>query len=412
MIIALSWKNLWRNRRRSLITMSAIAFGIFLAVTMNGIATHMYGKLIDASVRLGLGHVSFQAAGYQADPTLKKRLPGAHALAAQIAQRPEVAAALPRIQGAAMFSTANKSVGGIFMALDPTRESAETHLLLKAVTQGRAIADPQGRGALVGERMAQRLGLKLGRKLVLTFNDAHGQMSTAMFRVEGLFKSGVDEVDGSTVLLPLGSAADMLGYADGDASAVAVLLKDARDSGAASRRLGQDLGRPDAEVLSWQDTLPQLAGMMRVDRAFDYLFQMVLGLVIAVGVLNTALMSVMERRREMGVMLAVGLSPERLFALMLAESTWLGLLGLALGGAVSLPWYWYLAHTGLDFSSMMPPEGVAMGGVLMEPVYYAQLFWPQVALIAAVAIGLSCMAGLLPAWKAARVPPLESIRDL
>lgn len=412
MLLSLAWKNLWRNRRRTAITVLAVAFGVWLSATSTGLATDSYARLIDSTVRLGLGHATVQAKGYQAAPNLKKRLAGAGALAAQLRQRPEVENALPRTQGAAMFSTASKSVGGIFMAIDPRLENAQSHLLLRCLVQGQAFSTPDARTAVVGTRLAERLGLKLGRKFVVTATDVHGQMTTALFRVCGLFHTGSDEMDGNGVLLPLASAGAMLGYAPDEASAVAILLKDSRDAESEAQALGADLRRPDAEVLPWQETQAELAGFMRVDRAFNYLFQFVLGLVIAVGVLNTALMSVMERRREMGVMMALGLSPLRLFGMVLLESLWQGLLGLALGTALCVPWMIFLLRHGLDFSSMMPKGGTAIGGVLLDPVYHALLYPSQVLAISGLALGLTCLAGIFPAWKAGRVPPVESIRDL
>lgn len=412
MLFSLAWKNIWRNQRRTLVTVLAVSFGIWLALTATGLATGSYANLIDASVRMGLGHVSVQAKGYQEAPSLKKRLAGAVALAERLRGEPGVLRALPRIQGAAMFSSASNSLGGLFMAVDPALEDAQSHLLVRSLSAGALFKGTADRTALLGWRLAERLGLKLGRKFVVTVTDVHGQMATGLFRVGGLFRTGADEMDGNAVLLPLGSAAALLGYAPGEATAVAVLLEDRRDAQARAAALGAELARPDAEVLPWQETQPELAGIMRIDRAFDYLFQLVLGMVIAVGVLNTALMSVMERRREMGVMLAIGLSPGRLFGMVLLESLCQGLLGALLAALVCAPWLLFLHFKGLDFSAFLPKEGATLGGVLLDPVYHALLYPGQVAATVGVALALCAGAGLFPAWKAGRLPPVESIRDL
>jgi ABC-type lipoprotein release transport system permease subunit len=412
MIFALAWKNIWRNKRRTLITVAAVTFGVWLGLTSTGLATGSYANLIDASVRMGMGHVSVLAKGYQEAPNLKKRLSGADALAARLRGEPGVLRAVPRTQGAAMFSTATKSVGGLFMAVDPSLEDAQSHLLVKSLSEGEVFKTADAKTAVVGWRLAERLGLKMGRKFVVTLTDVHGQMATGLFHVGGLFRTGADEMDGNAVLLPIGTVGALLGYAPGEATGVAVLLSDRRDSAGAAARFGASLARPDAEVLPWQETQPELAGIMRIDRAFDYLFQFVLGLVIAVGVLNTALMSVMERKREMGVMMAIGLSPWRLFNMVLLESLWQGLLGLLFAAVLCVPWIAFLHIHGLDFSALLPKEGASLGGVLLDPVYHALLYPSQVAVTGGIAQALCVLAGLFPAWKAGRVPPVESIRDL
>lgn len=411
MIRKLAWRNLWRNKRRTLITVLSVAFGVLLSVTFTGVGGYIYTLIIDSGVSMGMGHVSIQAKGYQELPSLKKRIGSISALRQAALAIPGVTAASPRIQGPGMFSTANRSVGGFFVALDPSLESAQTSQLLKAVKEGAVFESGQSKGALIGARMAEKLKLQVGKKMVCTFTNVDGEVGSVLLRVSGIFKSGSEEADGGIVLLPISAAAQTLGYGADEAGGLAIFLKDQRQAEGVAAQLQSSLTRPDCEILSWQQTQTELAGIVRVDKAFNYFFQFVLGLMISIGILNTVLMSVLERKREFGVMLALGLGPEVLFRLVLSESLFLGLAGLVAGALVSLPWALYLAGHGLDLRHLAP-QGVEAGTVMIELIYHIRLYPIHAMTISTVLLTLTMLAGLYPAWKAGRVPPVESIKSL
>jgi ABC-type lipoprotein release transport system permease subunit len=410
-MLKMAWRNLWRNRRRTVITLVSIAFGVLLCVTFTSLNDSSYDKMIELSTRMGLGHVSIQPKGYLAAPSLKLRLSGIAGLRQQALAMPGVAAALPRLQGPALFATAARSVGGFFVAVDPALESPANNTLLRCLVEGRLFSSSDEAGVVVGARMAEKLKLKLGKKMVVTVSDIHGEMASTLVRVTGIYRTGVDEVDGMTLLLPMGTMAALLGYGPDEATAVSVLLSDHRQSGALAVQLEAGLGRTDTEVLPWTLTQANLADMIKVDSISGGFVQLILAVMIAMGVLNTVLMSVIERQREFGIMLALGLSPARLMGLVLAEGFWIGLLGLAAGVAVTWPWYAYLRDHGLDLTRFLPPGGLEVGGVMLEPIYHGLLYPDRAALIAAGAVGLVLLASAYPAWRAGRVPPMEAIRN-
>ncbi len=407
----LGWRNLWRRRRRTLITLTSIGFGVFLAVTFTGTGDYFYTKMIDTSATMGMGHVSIQAAGYNASPTLDKRLAGATQLREQVMQLPEVRDARQRIVGQAMFSSASKTVGGAFIAVEPANENAEFNLFLKAMVEGDMPQNNNSRGIVIGVEMADKLGLKIGRKIVYTTTDVHGEIVSEIARVRGLFETGVREVDSGMVMLPIDRVRNMLGYADDEATLVAIVLDDQRHARKVRDLLQQQYGQEDREFLSWHESQQEVSGLIAMDKSTNYLSQVLIGLLIGAGIFNTMLMSVLERKREFGIMMAVGMAPLSLFLLVIIESFWVALLGLITGSILTAPWFAFLYYKGLDISGMMGDDYTA-GGVLIEPILKIALFGESAMAIVSAIFILALLSGLYPAWRAARVPPVETLRAL
>ncbi len=407
----MAWRTLARNKRRSLITSFSVAFGILLAVTFTGSGDYSYTSMIDTSAVMGFGHVSVEAAGYNARPGLARRLTGAGAVRRVALGLPRVAGAYVRIMGQAMFAAGAKSVGGVFMAVDPRLEKPLHNFFLRSIVEGRLFDDTNGRGAVVGAGMAVKLNLRLGKKIIVTVTDKNGQLTSELTRVCGIFKTGDDSVDSGMVLLPLGRMRQVLNYGPDDATMVAVYVDDLRQVNRVRTLLAAKLDRKaDIEVLPWQETQPDLAGLIAVDRLFNYLLQFLVGLVIAAGILNTMLMSVLERTREFGIMMALGMTPRQVVGLVLVESFWLGVMGLLLGVILTTPWFVYMSRVGIDLSRHIGQDYSA-GGVLVDPVMKLRLYKESALVILSAAFGLTMAAGVYPAIRAGRTMPVESLKE-
>ncbi|GMR20789.1 MAG: ABC transporter permease [Gammaproteobacteria bacterium] len=410
-LTVIAWRNVWRRKRRTLITGFSIGFGVMLAVTFTGTGDYMYTNMINSSATMGLGHITVAARGYNDTPTLDKRLDGVAELRQTLQSNPSTTQVVIRIMGQAMFASAIKTVGGVFIAVDPAQESENVNEMLKSIIEGKIFTSSSGRGVVVGQRMAERLKLKLGKKLVYTTTDIHGEIVSAIARVSGIYKTGINEVDGHIVLLPLNRVRKILQYGDDEAGLVAVMIRDQRYTDSVQQQLLASVGRPEREVLSWRQTQSDLAGLITIDRSSNYITQLLVGLLIAAGILNTLLMSVLERTREFGIMIAVGMSPATLFRLVMAESFWMALIGLLLGILLTAPWFYYMSTVGIDFSSSIGNEYTA-SGVLIDPVIKIRLFKESVAVILLAVFTLTMVSGLYPAWRAGRVVPVESIKTI
>jgi len=409
----LAWKNLWRHKRRTLITGFSISLGIFLSTTFTGTGDYTYTNMIDASAAMGFGHVTVEAKDFNDTPSLDKRLKDTEKLRTQIAQLTNVSDATVRIMGQAMFASASKSVGGSFLAINPATESAEINLLIRAITEGALFAEDDLRGIVIGSIMAEKLKLKLGKKIVYTTTDINGEIVGEVARIRAIFRTGLDELDGAVVLLPINRVRETLGYSPDEASMITVIISDQRRAIEVRDQIAAMIDDQQTETLSWQQTQRDLAGLITIDKTTNYLSQVLIGVVIAAGILNTLLMGVMERTREFGIMMAIGMPPSALFRLVILESFWLAILGLIMGVIITAPWFYYLYYTGLDFSKVFDEMGsYSAGGVLLDPVIHIRLFKESIIAILSGVFTLTLISGLYPAWRAVKTNPVETLKAI
>ncbi len=411
MLIKMARRNLWRRKRRTLITAFTIAFGVFLSVTFTASGDYSYTNMINTSATMGYGHVTIEPAGYNMTPSLNKRIDGVTAIRRKTLSLPEIKQASVRVTGQAMFASAVKSVGGMFIGVDPKQEKPETNLFIRSIVKGAMFEGTNGRGVVIGTKMAEKLNLRIGKKLVYTLTDVNGEIVSQIARVVGIFKTGVAEVDGSMVLLPIDKIRSTLLYTNDEATMVTIIIDDQRKADEVKELVQKSIEGAGLDVLTWKETQADMAGLIAIDRSMNYLFQLLVGLMIAAGILNTIMMAALERKHEFGVMMAIGLSPWKLFALMVTESFWLGLLGLVLGVIITAPWFYYMSNFGINLSGLME-EGTDIGGVLLDPVMKFRLYKESSIAILSGVFGLSILSGLYPAWKAGRVPPVESLKTI
>ena len=410
MLIKLAWRNLWRRKRRTFITCFTVAGGILLSVVFTGSGDYTYTNIVDTSAAMGLGHITVEPKGYNDMPTLQKRMADAQRVRELALKNPNVVSAAERITGMAMFASAAKSVGGVFLGVDPSLETDANNMFVRSIIEGEMPSDTDGREIVVGAKVAEKLKLKIGKKMVYTMTDVDGEIVSEVGRVSGIFRTGVEEVDGAFALMPIDRVRRTLKYGPHEASLVAVFIKDQRKVDAARSQIAAALaGEEGLEALTWQTTQKEVSGLIKVDRSTNYLSQFLVGLLISAGVLNTIFMSVLERQREFGIMLAVGMRPGSLFRLVALESLFIAFVGLIMGIILTAPFFYYLYHYGLDLSRWVE-DGYAVGGAVVDPVMKIRLFKESIVGILIGVFGLTILAGLYPAWKAGRQAPVESIK--
>jgi ABC-type lipoprotein release transport system permease subunit len=405
----MAWRNLWRNRRRTLITVSSLAFGMLLSVLFTGLGDAQWDGAIDLAARMGPGHVSVQHPDYQDLPSLQRTVTGLAALRAQVRARPGVTDAVERIAGPVMLSTAADSFGAGFVALDPAAETADTFDALGDIVEGGLFDTADGPGIVLGRRLAENLEARLGRKVVYAFTDRDGEMVSGLARVTGILETGTAGVDAGLCLLPLGTVRRALGYGPDEATQLAIFLADRREAAAVARDLDATV-RPAAAALDWAHVNPDLQAFIAMKVAGTQVLEAFILLLIAAGIFNTLFVSVMERLREFGILLAIGFSPGRLFRLVLWESLWLAVVGLAAGAVVTVPAYAALHATGIDLSGQMGGERLEIAGAAMNAVLQVGIHPDHVVQIAVVIALVTLASGLYPAWRASRVQPVDAIK--
>ncbi|MCB9674742.1 MAG: ABC transporter permease [Alphaproteobacteria bacterium] len=408
-LVALAWRNLWRQKRRTVLTLVSIAFGGFLAVLMTAMQDRSFADFIDNAARFGAGHVTIQHPEYRDRPTLNRTVEGTDALRGIAEEDGRVVKVVDRTSGQAMVSTAKDSFGAFFIAYDPELETDETMEFTQGLVAGRLFEKADDDGIILGHILAKNLGAELGDKVVYTLTDRKGEIVSGMERLSGTVNTGAISTDAALVLLPIGNIRNVVGYDDHESTQVAVFLKDGRR--APSVRDAIDAKVDDTRVvLTWDELQPEIKAFVAMKIGGGRMFEIVIGVLVAAGIFNTIFMSVLERTREFGIMLAIGYSPRQIFSMVMFESGFLAIMGLVGAVLVTAYPYWYMHGTGIDMTELYAEQGgVDIGGVGLDPILRIGIYPENAAVIALAIVIATLLAGVYPAWRAGRVDPVESI---
>lgn len=408
--LRLAWRNVWRNGRRTALTVAATVFAVFLVVFFVAMADGVHEKMIEDSVRIHSGHVQVAGQGYLEDRTLEQYVVLDAELERAVAATPGITGHAPRLNAFGLLSKDEATKGVILFGVDPAREG-NVSTLPSRIEEGRFLPDGVERPIVLGDALARNLGAAVGDRLLLysiayTFENAYD-----LFEVTGTIRLPEPALERSLALIRLDDAQAFFAYGD-RVSEVAVLLEDARAVPAATGALRQVLATgADAELVevnSWNQVMPELEQFIFIDDAGMYIMLAILVIVVAFGILNTILMSVLERTRELGVMLALGLRPAAIFRLVYFESMMLAAVGLAVGLALAIPLVLYLAAHPIPLDSMA--DAWALIGA--EPVMTFVLRAGNPVGSTVTILVVAALAALYPAVKASRARPVDALRSL
>ena len=406
----LALRNLGREFRRSALTAAAMAVGLALLILSRTLADGAHEDWIDSGVRLASGHVTFNAPGHRDSRSLADRLTTAQVEAslASVADAavPDPPLASVRVATRGLASSPEGALPAVIVGVEPTAELALSRLG-EEVVAGRYLEGGDRLHAFIGDAMAGRLGVRTGSRMVLTAQTASGEIGGQLVRVVGTYHTGVDALDESLVHIPLATARDWLGVEG--ATSVAVLLPHSSFTDPVLEEARAAIDPAGIEVEGWPETLPDLSAALKLDDGGDWAFHIILFIIVALAILNAVFMSVLHRRREMGLLRALGLSGGETGLVVYIEGTLLtvasGIVGVGLGIAL----VWLLFRDGLDMSAMMP-EDVNFGGIAFDPVMVPVIEARQVVQSAVLSAMIGLSASLYPAWHAARLDPAESVK--
>ncbi len=405
--LSLAWKNLWRNRRRTIITLAAIAFSIMLVQALHNLSFGVYAGMVDSGVKAGSGHIAVYRQNYLESREEKLYFKD-HNLVAEIEDIEGVEQVLPRLYVPALAQSSRESRGVILIGVDPQREK-QINPFLKSLAAETMIRTVDSRDAVIGSRLLEELQIKPGQKFVVTAQHEDGTLHSELLRVRGVVSSGMKDIDSSLILVGR-ERAGLLTGATGSVHELAVVLSDPGHEKSVHGQVATLLeGRPDIEAVSWERAMPNLANAIKLDYASQKFIFLIILLIVAIGVVNTLLMSVMERMREFGVILALGSRPMTLRSMIFLEALSLGLLAALVGTVLGSLATWYIVVVGINLAAFVP-ETLEFGGVVFDPIMRAS--WDPVWMlrIALYVVGLTLLAALYPAIKAGRITPVEGMR--
>jgi ABC-type lipoprotein release transport system permease subunit len=397
----LSWRNLWRNYRRTMIMLLAIALGVWAMIFMTALLRGMVDNMVRQGINALPGHVQIHAPEYRDDPSVNHVLPTPSKAMLKLLNSELVAAWTSRVRVPAMISSEHDSRGVTLLGIDPLGETA-LGFDSADVIEGRFLDGTGDRGIVIGKKLLQRLDTRVGKRVVLMSQDPENNIADRGFRVVGVFEADLESREDSIVYAGREVIQSMLGIGT-DVSEIAVLAYDYRTPQALTARIRNAAGA-DNEVLSWLDLDPYLSAMMRVMDGFVLVWMVVIFLALSFGLVNTLMMAVFERVREIGLMRALGMRPSAIVYQILLESLMLLVLGLVAGNVLAI-------GTIIGFQDGIDISGVAKGLEMMgaASVMYPVMEWSDLLLANTVVIVLGIITSLLPAWRAAQYRPVEAL---
>ncbi|HJZ40897.1 MAG TPA: FtsX-like permease family protein [Bacteroidales bacterium] len=405
MIISISWRNIWRNKVRSLVIIAAITIGIFAGVFTWAFYRGMVNQRVQTAIATESSHIQIHAEKYRENPDQKFFIKNIDSIAAIILETEGVKAVSGRIMVNAMITSAETGAGVKINAIDPEMEKQVTNTHTK-LTAGDYFAGDKKTPLLIGEKLAEKLSVKLRSRVVLTFQAMDGTLTTGLFRVGGIYKTANSMIDETNVFMKSSDAVKLIGISPDAGHELAVMLMD-NDA----ERLNLVTGRlkaafPGLDVAAWREIMPEVS---IVEESMDLMMYVFMGVILAAlifGIINTMLMAVLERVKELGMLMAVGMNKSRVFRMIMLETVFLtftgGVFGVGAGYLISLVFY----HKGIDLSRWADAYEKLGYDTIVYPVIEFDIAW-QVAIMVLVT---GVLAAVYPAMKAIRLKPADSLR--
>ena len=405
MMAKLAWRNIWRNRRRSIITILAVAFAAMLSIAMRGLQIGTYELNIRNSVEMFSGYLQIQRRGYQLTPSLQKSFRYDAQLQALCDSLPGIVAFAPRIAGDGLISFRDQSLGAAIVAIQPKIEQ-QVSTLIDKINAGKMFSDDAGNEIILGNKLLDNLKARIGDTVVVLSQGFDGSLGNLKFRISGTLKTGAPELDSGVIVMDLVTAQELLAMY-GRISMVVIRLDDIMDIASVRRSLSSHIADKTLTVLPWNEIMPELEQAIALDNISGLLFLGILVLVVAFGITNTILMSVTERFREFGVTLAIGMPQRRLVQQVFLETLYIILIGLLLGNLLAYGINTYLVANPIVF-------GGEFADLYGEYGFLPQLIssnHPDIYLnINLTILLISLFASVYPMVKVYKLAPLKGIR--
>ncbi|HPA15007.1 MAG TPA: ABC transporter permease [Desulfobacterales bacterium] len=405
----IGWRNLWRNKRRSVVVIFSIALGIFAMLLSMGIMNGINNQMVENTISTSLGHISIHRKGFQDDMKLQNSFSPSGAMESELLKIPSVRGFSFRVKLEGMIRSSEASSGVLIMGIEPAREPSVSKILEYMLVDGESkfLSSPEAHDILLSKTLADKLDLLVGDKAVLMFQDINQDIVGTALTVKGLYQSPVDSFDRYVVYIGIRAMQELAGLAD-RISEISVRTAHRNQVDETADLLRNSISRPSFEILTWKEMAPNLFRAVTIFDTMMYIFFAIIFTTVVFSIANTLIMSIMERFHEIGVMKSIGTRPSRIFAMVLFEAVNLGLVGLIAGifsGALAV---FFLSIVGIDLSFYM--DSVRTWGT--GHVIYPTLKPMDILASTLIVLVTTVFASLYPAVKAARIKPLEALHYL
>lgn len=404
MILKLAWRNLWRNRKRTVITSASVVFAVLLAIFLNSLKEGILVKMQENVVSFYSGAIQLHQDGYWDDQSINNTFQASEELESIILSHPNVSSVVPRLESFALTASEENSRGSLIISIDPEKERLITKIDDKIVDGEFISAEDQA--VLITLGLADYLKLSVGDTLVIIGQGYHGTSAAGKYPIKGIIDFSSPQLNKSMVYLPLKEGQWLFG-ADERLSALVIQVNHINKSGQTATQLQTQISS-EYEVMDWSILLPELDQIIEGERAENVIFLFVLYLLISFGIFGTILMMTMERKFEFGVLVAIGMKKLKLSSVVVLENIFVSMLGALVGTLLSIPLIAYFNAFPIKITGELKEAYENYG---FDPVFYfsvdPKIFYSQTVVVLIIALVLS----VYPMWKISRLDAVEAMRD-
>jgi len=404
MLFKIAWRNIWRNHTRSLVVIAAVAVGLFAGMFMIAFFQGAVKQEIDSTVETQLSHLQFHNPAFIDDKDANYIINNGLAIIEVLKRDINVKAVSGRVITTGMISSSSTASGVEIHGIIPEDEKTVSNIS-QDIVEGTYFTGVKKNEIVIGKKLSEKLGVKLHNKIVLTFQSKSGDLTAGSFRIAGIFRSRNSTFDETTVFTQFGDLAGLLGTGN-EVHEIAVMLKDGQKVEQVTKMYKK--AYPLLLVQTWKELSPQIALLTGVMDQMMYIIIGIILLALMFGIINTMLMAVLERQREFGMLMAIGMNKPRVFFMILLESVMLTCAGIPAGILLAIGTVGYLAKHGIDLSSISKALSQFGFSNIIYPDLQHSVFLPVILMTAFTAI----LSAIYPAIKALRFKPAEAIHKI
>jgi ABC-type lipoprotein release transport system permease subunit len=403
MLIKVAWRNIWRNKTRSLVIITAVAIGLWAGFFLMSFYNGLIEQRIRSAIETEISHIQIHHPQFLNDYDIQYYIPSAKNLLAQTKKNSLVKAVAERVIIKGMISTASGSSGIQINGIMPEEESQLTQLKSK-LTTGNYFSSIKPYEIIVSEKTLKKLKLKMNAKTILTFQDKDGNIASGAFRIIGIYKTVSTPYDEGNVFVNIHDIDTLAGITH-QYNEVALLLKSGKEVENFKQQLQKEY--PQLEIKTWTEISPEMNLLVSASDQTMFIYMSIIMLALAFGIINTMLMAVLERTREIGMLLALGMNRIKVFTMILLETVFLVLSGTPIGVVLGLGTIAYTHETGINLKQFAEAYSSLGYSSLIYPTFSTRQFFLMLVLVIATAI----IASLIPARRALQLKPAEAIRQ-
>jgi len=410
LITKIGWRSIWRNKRRTLISLFSIIIGTGIPIFFVCIAWGFYAGLIDDVARLMSGHITYEHVEYRNSPSNDLWVDDIQKINKTLNNNAEVLSTKQIVNLQGVAHTAKGSVGISLMGIEPEKEITIS-FLPETFIEGNYLSKEDGRWVVVGDQLAENLNISVGKKFVFTTNDIKGELVEELFRVKGIFKTGSKEIDGHFVQSDIEIARKIAGLGSDDVSQLGIIVKNPDTHENLLQDLQKSLAKKNGVFLSWQKIMPDVATTIRMDRTAISSFMIMLVVIVLFTMFSTILMSTLERKREFASLLAIGTQQKELKIQIFIETIFFGLIACPLGSLLGIGFAKWVE--GYDMMNVVggKSEDMSVGGFGMDTIITPMFSVPLILQISIFFFLAVQLLSILPIYLISRISITDELRS-